>query len=219
MMANSWKNNYMRYKDFFLNVLRIYYAKPNIKIYLELILSLSTIIIFSIFAIKPTILTIVELNKEIQAKEETIVKINQKLTNLKKAGDLLQNGSERLSKIEGSIPSSASPENLIVEIERLADKNSLQILNLSMSDVVIIGDKESKRKKTKDVEALPSDADELPFTMSLTGSYQNLILLLSDIDNALRPVKIDSLTINSSKTEEGRTLVLMISGRLPFVEN
>jgi len=90
-----------------------------------------------------------------------------------------------------------------------------------MSDVVIISDKEikSKSKKSKDVEALPADADELPFTVSLIGSYQNLVLLLSDIDNALRPAKIDSLAINSSKTDEGKTLVLMISGRLPFVKN
>jgi len=83
MMANSWKDNYARYKDFFLNILRVYYAKPNIKIYLELILSLTTIVIFSIFAIKPTVLTIIELNKEIQAKEETVRKINQKLDALK----------------------------------------------------------------------------------------------------------------------------------------
>ena len=220
-MANSWKDNYARYKDFFLNILRVYYAKPNIKIYLELILSLTTIVIFSIFAIKPTDLTIIELNKEIQAKEETVSKINQKLVSLRKVSDVLQNESERLSKIEGAVPSSASPETIITEIERLANKNSLQILNLSMSDVVIISDKEikSKSKKSKDVEALPADADELPFTVSLIGSYQNLVLLLSDIDNALRPAKIDSLAINSSKTDEGKTLVLMISGRLPFVKN
>lgn len=216
-MANSWKGNYMRYKDFFLNVLRIYYSKPNIKIYLELMLSLSTVIVFSIFAIKPTVLTIIELNKEINSKEETVTRIEQKLINLQKANDILQSEAERLVIIDKSIPDSANLEDLILETEKLATKNSLQILNLSISDVIITRDDESKKKKIEELEKLPLDADELPFVTSLTGSYQNMTLLLSDIENSLRPVKIDSIAINSSKTEEDKILVLTISGRLPYL--
>ena len=217
-MANNWKNDYMRYKDFFLNVLQVYYAKPNIKIYLELILSLTTIIIFSIFAIKPTILTIIELNKEIQTKENTIAEINQKLINLQKANDIMQSESEKLARIEAAIPSSASPENIILEMERLANKNSLQILNLSMSEVIIMGNEKLKKRGAETFEKLPLEADELPFTVSLSGSYQNLVLLISDIENQIRPVKIDSLTINTSTTEEGKVLILTVAGRLPFVK-
>ena len=217
-MANNWKNDYMRYKDFFLNVLQVYYAKPNIKIYLELILSLTTIIIFSIFAIKPTILTIIELNKEIQTKENTITEIKQKLIDLQKANDIMQNEAEKLARIETAIPSSATPENIILEMERLANKNSLQILNLSMSEVIIMGNEKLKKRGAETFEKLPLEADELPFTVSLSGSYQNLVLLISDIENQIRPVKIDSLTINTSTTEEGKVLILTVAGRLPFVK-
>jgi len=218
-MANNWKNDYMRYKDFFLNVLRIYYAKPNIKIYLELMMSLATITVFAIFAIKPTILTIIELNKEIQTKEETIAGINQKLINLQKANDIMQNEAEKLANIEMAVPDSASPENIILEMERLANKNSLQLSNLSMSEVMIMGKEKAKKKSVDNLEKLPLEADELPFTVSFSGSYQNLISLISDIENQIRPVKIDSLTINSSITEEGRALTLIITGRLPFVKD
>lgn len=217
-MANNWKGDYMRYKDFFLNVLQVYYAKPNIKIYLELMLSLTTIIVFSIFAIKPTILTIIELNKEIQTKEDIIAGINQKLIDLQKANDIMQNEMEKLAKIDAAIPSSASPENIILEMERLAAKSSLQILNLSMSEVTIMGNEKLKKKGVGDLEKLPLEANELPFTVSLSGSYQNLILLISDIENQIRPVKIDSLTINTSITDEGKILILTITGRLPFVK-
>lgn len=217
-MANNWKGDYMRYKDFFLNVLQVYYAKPNIKIYLELMLSLTTIIVFSIFAIKPTILTIIELNKEIQTKEDIIAGINQKLIDLQKANDIMQNEVEKLAKIDAAIPSSASPENIILEMERLAAKSSLQILNLSMSEVTIMGNEKLKKKGVGDLEKLPLEANELPFTVSLSGSYQNLILLISDIENQIRPVKIDSLTINTSITDEGKVLILTITGRLPFVK-
>ena len=217
-MANNWKNDYMRYKDFFLNVLQVYYAKPNIKIYLELILSLTTIIIFSIFAIKPTILTIIELNKEIQTKENTITEIKQKLIDLQKVNDIMQNEAEKLARIETAIPSSATPENIILEMERLANKNSLQILNLSMSEVTIMGNEKLKKKGADNLEKLPLEADELPFNVSLSGSYQNLVLLISDIENQIRPIKIDSLTINTSTTDEGKVLILTVAGRLPFVK-
>ncbi len=50
-MQTGWKKDYTRYKDFFLNVLNAYNNKPNLKIYLELFLSLTTIVAFSIFAI------------------------------------------------------------------------------------------------------------------------------------------------------------------------
>jgi len=218
-MANNWKNDYMRYKDFFLNVLQIYYAKPNIKIYLELIMSLATITIFAIFAIKPTILTIIELNKEIQTKEKTVAGINQKLIDLEKANDIMQNEAEKLAKIEIAIPGSASPENMILEMERLANKNSLKILNLSMSDVIIIGKEKAKKKSGENVEKLPLEANELPFNVSFSGTYQGFVSLISDIENQIRPVKIDSLTINSSVNEEGKVLSLIVAGRLPFVKD
>jgi len=80
-MNDNWKKGYSRYKELFLNTIHLYYSKPNIKIYLELILSITTIICFSLFAIKPTILTIIQLNKEIKSKEETLAKINQKISN------------------------------------------------------------------------------------------------------------------------------------------
>ena len=74
-MEKGWKRDYSRYKEFFLNIWRVYNTKPSLKIYLELILSLSTVAVFAVFAIKPTVLTIIELNKEISSKEETISKL------------------------------------------------------------------------------------------------------------------------------------------------
>jgi len=81
-----------------------------------------------------------------------------------------------------------------------------------------MGNEKLKKRGAETFEKLPLEADELPFTVSLSGSYQNLVLLISDIENQIRPVKIDSLTINTSTTEEGKVLILTVAGRLPFVK-
>ncbi|MDO8341455.1 MAG: type 4a pilus biogenesis protein PilO [Candidatus Woesebacteria bacterium] len=215
-MAVGWKKDYLRYKDFFLNVLRLYKNKPNFKIYLELILSLSAIVIFSIFAIRPTIITVSELNKEIKGKEETVAKLKEKINNLQTASVNLQKESSRLSLITQAVPALASPEILVKQIETLASQDGVTILRFSASDVLLVGKKEDI-KKSKDFVSLSGDADELPFSISVTGPYQNLYSFLKSVENLRRPVKVDSFSITSSVTDLSKVLTLTITGRLPFL--
>ena len=120
--------------------------KTKFKIYLELILSLSTVLIFSLLAIKPTVLTIIELNKEIKAKQETSLNLKQKIKNLQTANNLMQNELENIIYIHQAIPDNATPETIIKQIENVAQENSLQILGFSTSEVTLLGkDAENKR--------------------------------------------------------------------------
>ncbi|AKM83039.1 hypothetical protein A2422_03625 [Candidatus Woesebacteria bacterium RIFOXYC1_FULL_31_51] len=215
-MAVGWKKDYLRYKDFFLNVLRLYKNKPNFKIYLELILSLSAIVIFSIFAIRPTIITVSELNKEIKGKEETVAKLKEKIKNLQTASVNLQKESGRLPLITQAVPALASPEILVKQIETLVSQDGVTILRFSASDVLLVGKKEDI-KKSKDFVSLSGDADELPFSISVTGPYQNLYSFLKSVENLRRPVKVDSFSITSSVTDLSKVLTLTITGRLPFL--
>jgi len=95
-MAQTWKRDYTRYKNFFLNVLSIYNSKPNLRVYLELVLTLGTIIMFVIFAIKPTILTIIDINNEIKNKEAIISSLEKKITDLQTASSILQKEESNL---------------------------------------------------------------------------------------------------------------------------
>lgn len=215
-MAQGWKKDYFRYKDFFLNVLRVYNTKPNLKIYLELLLSLTTIIVFALFAIKPTILTIIDLNNEIKAKQETSAKLKQKIKNLQTASNLLQTEAGNILYVDQAVPNKATAEVLVKQIEGLSIESGLKILGFSASDVTLNG-KESESKKAKDTESLPNNANELPFSLSATGSYSSIFSFLSKTENLRRPIRIDSFIINSNTTEAGKTLVLTITGRVPFL--
>jgi len=163
--------------------------------FLEIILSMATIVVFSLFALKPTALTIISLVKEVQGKESLIEKLDQKISNLEKAREVFSQEQSAIPIIESAIPDSPSPDILVRQIEGLAAKNSVGILGISMGEVALIGNK----------------AKEVSISISITSAYQNLNLMIKDIENLRIPVKIDTLGINANTA--------IISGKVPILPN
>lgn len=215
-MAQGWQRDYTRYKSFFLNILDVYNSKPSLRIYLELMLSMGTIIVFSMFAIRPTILTIIDIQSDISSKEQTIQKLSQKLKNLSVVGETLQTESEDLFLINEAIPNSAELNSVIVKIEKLANEKSVIFKSLNTSDLSIKGNIEVA-KKSIEIQALPDNANGLPLTFSITGEYESLFSFLESLENSKRPLKIDSFIINSTKSLENTIITLTISGRFPYL--
>lgn len=217
-MQSGWKKDYTRYKDFFLNVVAAYNNKPDLKIYLELVLSLVTIVAFSVFAIRPTLLTIIQLTKEISDKEESVINLNQKIKDLQTANFLLQSRTDDLILISQAIPDGPSPDIFIRQIEKIIKDSNLSIINFSLSDVVYLGENKKTSKSDVSLEELAKRSDSLPFTISLTGNYQSIYNFLSVMENMRRPVKIDTLAINSNTLDLENKLILNLSGRIPYIK-
>lgn len=218
-MAQGWRRDYSRYRGFFLNILDLYKAKPSLRIYLEIILSLATIIILSLFAIRPTILTIIELNNEIKNKKSTIATLGQKINNLEQASMQLQSQSSKLNLINQAVPKSANLDILVNQLEVLASTHQLNILNIASTDLVVSGELK-KKAKANDLKDLPGEVNELNLTISVTGTYQNLLAFLQAIENLRRPIMVDFFVINSTNnsTDDDKVIVMTITGRLPFID-
>lgn len=217
-MQSGWKKDYTRYKDFFLNVVAAYNNKPDLKIYLELVLSLITIVAFSVFAIRPTLLTIIQLTKEISDKEESVINLNQKIKDLQTANFLLQSRTDDLILISQAVPDGPSPDIFIRQIEKIIKDSNLSIINFSISDVVYLGENKKTSKSDVSLEELAKGSDSLPFTISLTGNYQSIYNFLNVMENMRRPVKIDTLAINSNTLDLENKLILNLSGRIPYIK-
>lgn len=216
-MALGWRSQYYRYKEFFLNILDLYKKKPDLRMFLEVILSLSTVTIFLLFALKPTAITIINLLKEIDEKKTTVAKLDTKLQNLTTAKAAYQAESASIPIIESAVPNLPSPDDFAGQIQGMANRNSVRVLGISIGETVIVGKEEEKKNSQADIKPLPDPARDMPISISISGDYVNLISFLKDIENLRRPTKIDILGINSSKTETGNTIVVVISGRVPFL--
>lgn len=216
-MSSPWKRNYSRYKRFFLVNIAQYQKKPTIKAYSEIILSLATIIMFAIFALRPTLLTIAGLIKEIEAKEKTIVVMDGKIENLAKAQALYYQETENIQLLYSAIPEKPSPDVFIRQIEGTSQKHSTRPSFLSIGKVTLLG--ESKKEASKDKPDSPSsEAEKISASINVAADYFVLTNFLSSLEHLRRPFELGSLDLKTGKSEKGQTLMLSVKGRVPFLK-
>lgn len=218
-MALGWRGQYTRYRELFLNILSLYKKRRDLRMFLEIILSLVTIIIFLSFALKPTALTIIALVKEIDEKEKTIVALDQKIANLDIAREVYASIEGLVPIIDSAVPSEPKPERFVEQVQLIAAKNSTQILGVSVGEITLLGTKEKEtKKKTSELTPLPAPSKEMSVSISISGTYQGIIATIRDLENLRRPIKIDSFGINSTTSESGKIIVAVVSGRIPYIK-
>lgn len=216
-MAISWRKNYTRYREYFLNVSQIYKERPDVKAFLEIFLSLMAISFFSIFALKPTAITIAELTKGIKEKEATLVIMDKKIQDLSRAQTIYSQESSRIALLSQSIPKIPFPELFVRQLEGTAGAQGVKILGISVGEVILKGELEdSIVRRRAEENPLPNDAGDVSFSISVTGDYQNLIGFLGNMESLRRPVKVDLASLNEALKEDEEILVLVISGRIPY---
>jgi cell division protein FtsB len=214
-MALGWRGSYTRYKEFFLNISALYKKRPDLRAFLEIILSLSTVIIFLLFALKPTVITIISLLQQIKEKQSTLSVLTQKVADLQVAGNLLQQNQSFIPIINIAVPSRPSPNTLSEQALGLAAKNSASILGVSINQITLMGVDTSKG--VPGIKPLPANAKEMSFSISVRGPFSNLAAFIRDFENSRIVKKIDTLGISSSVTDKGLVIVAIISGRVPYL--
>lgn len=215
-MALGWRGQYLRYREFFLNVVALYRQRVDLRAFLEIALSLSTIAIFTLFALKPTALTIIALAKEIGEKKDTLAALDQKVTNLQTASNIFSQNENEIADVDTAVSTSPKPDAIAKQIQGLAAKNSVTLLGLSVGQVTLVG-KDTSAKQAGEFQTLPENAREMPLSVSLRGDYPALVGFLADFENLRIAHKIDILRISSSAAESGRIIVVAITARIPYL--
>lgn len=216
-MALGWRKDYLRYRSYFLNIVSVYKQRRDLKVFLELLLSLTTISFFAVFALKPTLLTVVELLKEIKAKEETVENMNTKIQNLQQAQTLYIEEEARITLLETAIPNNPTPDFFVRQIEGLASSYPINLLGITIGEVTLLG-KEKEVRLKNELQPLPEESKGISFSISIAGSYQGLVNFLAALEDMRRPVIIDALNVLSPQVEETDNLVLVVTGRTPYLK-
>jgi len=215
-MALGWKKDYLRYKELFLKLLIVYKKRNDVRMFLEIILSLVTITVFSVFALRPTLLTISQLIKDNKEKQETVNKMEQKIKNIQLAQQKYESYLDKISIIEQAVPNTPTPESLLRQIQGIAFKNFVNVVGSSVNEVALIGTDSKKSKE--EIKNLPEGVKSLTFSVNVAGPYLSLYQFLSDLENSRRPIVINSVNIISLKENEESFIVMSISGQTPFIK-
>jgi len=217
-MAPAWRNSYLRYKTYFLNISSQYSKKEDFKMFIELLLSLATISIFAIFAIKPTLITIVQLYKEIGAKKAVVTQLDEKIKNLNAAQQTSDREKEKIAILDIAIPSQPNPDSFVHQLEGVIAQNPVDILTINVGGATLLGASNVGGTTISTlVSPMPEDAIPLGFSMSASSAYPNLAAFIGGLDKLRRPLKIDGLSITSSTSAEGPELIIVVNGRTPYL--
>lgn len=215
-MALGWREQYYRYREFYLNIQSLYKQRADVRAFLEIILSVSTVIIFLAFALRPTALTIISLYGQIQEKKQTTAELAQKLNDLQTANAVFANNQSFAPDVDTAINNAPKPDLVTEQIQALSAKDSVNILGISIGDIFVSGSPVA-RKPAAGTKPLPDGALEMPISISIKGSYQSLSSFLKDLENLRTIINLDSVGISSSTSSQGQTIVSVIAGRAPYL--
>lgn len=200
---NSHSQMYSRYFTYIKPVTRL----PIVRTYGSTIFTLIIITIFILFAIKPTVATILVLQKKLTETSEVLDKVNKKANDLSLGKQNYDNLVPDIKgKISQAIPDTIELKSVTQTLERSARLHEASISALQIQPLII-------NTKLQDKVGTLSEVD---FTFNIEGNYQNLISLLQDFKSSSRLISIDSLSL--SKVSEGSGLIMSITGKAYYIK-
>lgn len=190
--------------------LRKYYRLPAVQVSLTLVLSLFVSAMFIIFALRPTILSILTLQKTIIESEKTLVQLEAKVKNLQKASSQLETIKPFLAILNTSIPNSgAMYSTLSSAVEGLATQTETILESSSLGSTLLYS-----RFLTPFAPSKSQSVVILPFSVRVTGSYPAVSTFLTKLLSMERIVIVDTATITKEAGSKSAipTVSLNISG-------
>ncbi len=180
---------------------------PIVKTYGSLVITLIGMLIFSLFAIKPTIETILVLQKKLADSNEVLTKVNQKAENLSLGKKNYDDMDPNVKKtVQAAIPDNANLGAVVSEIELSVKQNDATISALQIQPLVI---------EKKDPAVFVSQLDEVTFTVNIEGEYPGLLNILQAITKSPRIISINNL--NFTSLNEGESLLMSISAKAYYL--
>lgn len=225
-MLPVWRKNYQRYKSYFSSIISKYKNRDDIKNYIEIVLSLITVAIFSLFALRPTLLTIAELLKQIDQNSKLIQEMDKKIKNITRAQVLNDRERTKIEILSKLIPNEINPEIIIKQIEELSKKNEVSISTINIGSGSVLGSITPITSKESVQLILPQNATnnvhyfevKIAALSSISG-YQNLLSFISDMEKQRLPIIITQTNISIIKNKDEKNLSLTLNLYLPFLEN
>jgi Tfp pilus assembly protein PilO len=187
---------YKRYYTFIPSLLK----QKRIRSYLYVILTFFTSAFFAVTAIKPTINTIIGLNRKIADGQEVDRVLKEKIIALSKGQQLMSEISGDLPIIEEAMPAKPNLDLLVKQVENLASASSVTFTSLTFNNLQL------RKSGVANQKARLNNAD---FSFEIKGSYKNLITFLNDSHRLRRLLTLEDVRIaKPSSNSEGKELTL-----------
>lgn len=181
----------------YLAKLKLFYKKPLVEASSNLIFTLLVVCFFVFFAIRPTLVTVVSLQKELAESKEVDQQLDRKITSLKKAQTIYGQVINDLLLVEAALPEKTEFQSLALRINYLAFQNNLLLNSAGFAGFDLVG--------TGDNLSPGQSKDSYAFNLSVSGSFENIKIFLTELENIDRLIKINKVSFSIEKSTAGST--------------
>ena len=188
--ATLTKSSATSYKKNLMDI----YKKPAAQVSTALILTVFAIIFFAAFAIRPTLATIVELNKKIEDQKEVVEKLEKKATALATAQSEYLLIEDKIPLVEAAIPKTHSLDTLLKQIEGIAASINVPINSIQVDEIVFPEEAPNIKKDGAVVS--------LPLSITLSSQYGDIKEFMNLLSKIKRLVTIESVSFSSDLNNE-----------------
>lgn len=201
-MNFDWKKEYYRYHRYFFDLSKKTRG-PKTRSFAWLSLSIFTVSFFILVAIRPTVITIAKLNREIKDKEKASQALQQKINSILQAQQVYTENSDFLYLLEDALPAKNEFPRFAYFLEQ---ESALSEINLKYLKFDKIGEEVTGSSGTSSFD----------FSLVVTGDYLKLKQFLADLQSSRRLLKVERASFNQLKKEEEIELSLSVSGQTFF---
>jgi uncharacterized protein (UPF0333 family) len=188
-----------------------FYNNPVAQVSLELFLSVGAVIFFAIFAIRPTLLTMSDLIKEIEEKRELNTQLDRKRNALSSAQVEYKALESRLPVLDEAIPSSPNLIYTLKIIEKQASENGVIITSIVTPEVPPEGSDTAEPAPAVDLQR-----QTLPLTITFVGEYPTIRQTIENLQASRRSFIIDTITFTTDEERGRRKLRAIVTFGLPY---
>lgn len=185
-----------------------FYTKPIAVVSFELLLSLGLVIFLGLFAIKPTLVTMSDLIKEIEDKKELNEQLDKKIAALGTAQTLYLSLEDRLKVLDEAIPSQPQLIRSLKVVEKLATDNQVIIESLSVTTI--------PEETISEVNLARLTRTPLPTTVTVVGDYLSIRAYVESLRSMRRSFVVDTVTFSIEENRGDRKLRANITLNLPY---
>lgn len=168
-----------------------------------IVLTLAALSFFGLFAINPTLSTIVKLRKEISDNKFVDRQLQQKINNLSTLQDKYALLQTDMPLILSAVPIKPEVPLLVAQIQTAAKNSGVSIDSIQTFQVDL--EKPGVKKKFF----------SFSFALTIEGSYNDLIEFIETLTNMQRVVSLESASI-TRKTGPSNLLQLTLKGKAFF---
>lgn len=187
-----------------------FYAKPIAKVSLELLLSLSTVMFFAVFALRPTLTTMTQLTREIEDKKEVDAALSRKMAALATAQNEYQTYQERFGILNESIHDQPTLETALFYLEYLVRRENISLASLRIETFPlgelssVSGDGDADNLSTTPVA---QEIGVYAIQTSFEGDYSNILAFFVALES-IRPLfAVESFTLTSGTNPDNPSML------------